>query len=106
MLPSGAARATVAADVVPPAPGCGSTTIGWPELRREMLGDEARGQVDVGAGREPVHHGDGALGPRRLGERRRDGQAESPAKRGAAGDLRRHGCRFRFVFSFGAVATR
>ena len=30
VLPSGAARATVAADVVPPAPGRDSTTIGCP----------------------------------------------------------------------------
>jgi hypothetical protein len=33
VVPSGAERATVAAAVVPPAPGRGSTTIVWPRRR-------------------------------------------------------------------------
>ena len=33
------------------------------ELRRQPLGDEARGQIDIAARGEAVGDGDGALGP-------------------------------------------
>ena len=48
------------------------------ELRRQPLGDETRGQIDVAARGEAVNDGDGALG-RRLGERGRDLNADNPA---------------------------
>ena len=71
------------------------------ELRREPFGDEARGQIDVAAGREAMNDGDGALRLRRLGERGRDADSRKPGDGRAACDCGGHeGLR-----QFGAVAT-
>jgi hypothetical protein len=54
----------------------------------EMLGDQARDDVDVRAGREPVHHRDG---PAALSEGRSRGHRRKSGKRRAAGHCRAHG---------------
>ena len=54
------------------------------EALAEVLGDEARDDVDIRAGREPVHHGDG---PAALGKGRSHGHRRKAGERGAAGQV-------------------
>jgi hypothetical protein len=58
------------------------------EAPAEMLGDQARDDVDIRARREPVNHGDG---PAALGQRRSRGHRRKSGERRAAGHCRAHG---------------
>ena len=84
MWPSAGALTTWSTPMLPFAPGRFSTTNGWPKLSGELLGDDAREQVDRaagGAGRDDVND---AVRPRLLlcdcCERQRQGQRGGQCK--------------------------
>jgi len=69
-VPSGV-PAPLAGPWKPPAPGFGLDDRSAGKLGASRSATKARGQIDIAAGGEAVAMVDGALGPRRLRERRR-----------------------------------
>ena len=85
VVPSGAARATSCAPMVPPPPGRFSTTAGWPRKLREGGREEPRRGVGAAARGEGHHQPDlprrHPLGARRRGSQRGAGEQGAAAQR-------------------------